>query len=132
MAHDLPRVAELYTELKQIDPQQVLARQTQLDVANYFFDQQAYPQAAEAYELFLQHYPKYEQPEQIELVLGLIYSRYLAQYARAKDYLNRAMLKLHGERELVLAREELAQIEPLLRGWGVHWAPAAHETVERK
>ena len=86
----------------------MLARQAQLDVANQLAGQQLYPQAAEAYELFLRHYPKFEQIEQVELMLGLIYARYLEQYDRAKEYLLRAMARLHGDRELKLAREELA------------------------
>ena len=101
-------------QLKQIDPQQVLSRQAQLDVANQLAAQQLYPQAAEAYELFLRHYPKFEQIEQVELMLGLIYARYLAQYDRAKGCLLKAIARLHGERELSMARAELARIEPLM------------------
>jgi membrane associated rhomboid family serine protease len=115
-AHDPPRAAELYVQLKQIDPQQVLARQAQLDVANQLAAQQLYPQAAEAYELFLRHYPKFEQIEQVELMLGLIYARYLGQYDRAKECLLKATARLHGERELAMAHAELARIEPLLAG----------------
>jgi membrane associated rhomboid family serine protease len=113
-AHDLPRAADLYIELKTLDPQQVLARQAQLDVANQLAGQQKYPQAAEAYESFLRHYPKFEQIEQVELMLGLIYARYLAQYRRAKECLLRALAKLHGDREVTMARAELERIEPLL------------------
>jgi membrane associated rhomboid family serine protease len=114
--HDLPRAAELYLQLKAIDPQQVLSRQAQLDVANQLAGQQLYPQAADAYELFLRHYPKFEQIEQVELMLGLIYARYLAQYERAKGCLVKALARLHGEREVAMARTELARIEPLLAG----------------
>jgi membrane associated rhomboid family serine protease len=113
-AHDLPRAAELYMQLKAIDPQQILARQAQLDVANQLAGQQLYPQAADAYELFLRHYPKFEQIEQVELMLGLIYARYLSQYERASRYLVKALARLHGEREVSMARTELARIEPLL------------------
>ena len=113
-AHDLPRAAELYMQLKAIDPQQILARQAQLDVANQLAGQQLYPQAADAYELFLRHYPKFEQIEQVELMLGLIYARYLSQYERAKSYLVKALARLHGDREVAMARTELARIEPLL------------------
>jgi len=108
--HDTAAAAQLYLELKQIDPQQVLSKQAQLDVANTLAGEQLYPQAAEAYELLLRNYPKAERIEQVELMLGLIYARYLAQYQRAKEYLQRAMTRLHGENELALAREELARI----------------------
>ena len=56
-------------------------------------------------------YPKVEQIEQLELMLGIIYSRYLNQPDRARHYLQRAMLRLHGENELALAREELSRID---------------------
>jgi len=113
-AHDLPRAAELYMQLKAIDPQQILSRQAQLDVANQLAGQQLYPQAADAYELFLRHYPKFEQIEQVELMLGLIYARYLSQYERARSYLVKALARLHGDREVSMARTELARIEPLV------------------
>ena len=111
---DHPKAAELYVQLRDIDADQVLARQTQLDVANQLASQQNYEQAAAAYELFLRHYKNFEQIEQVELMLGLIYARYLSRYDRAKEYLLRAMARLHGDRELGLARAELQRIEPLL------------------
>jgi membrane associated rhomboid family serine protease len=111
---DHAKAAELYVQLRGVDPEQILARQTQLDVANQLASQQNYDQAAAAYELFLRHYKNFEQIEQIELMLGLIYARYLSRYDRAKEYLLRAMARLHGDRELGLARAELQRIEPLL------------------
>jgi tetratricopeptide (TPR) repeat protein len=110
--HDLPGAVELYLRLRGIDSDQVLSRQAQLDIANQLNAQQMYPQAADAYEAFLRTYPKFEQIEQIELMLGLIYARYLQQYDRAKGYLVKAMSRLHGERELEMARSELRRIEP--------------------
>ena len=114
--NDFARAAHLYVELRKLDPEQVLARQAQLDVASQLASQQLYPDAADAYELFLRHYRNYEQIEQVELMLGLIYARYLERYDRAKEYLLRAMARLHGDRELKLAREELNRIEPLAGG----------------
>jgi len=111
---DFPKAAELYIQLRQLDPEQVLARQAQLGVAAQLASQQHYPQAAEAYELFLRHYKNFEQIEQVELMLGLIYARYLERYDRAKEYLIRAMARLHGDKERALARGELQRIEPLL------------------
>jgi tetratricopeptide (TPR) repeat protein len=111
---DHPKAAALYQQLRTIDPDQVLSRQAQLDVANQLASQQLYPDAAEAYELFIRHYKNFEQIEQVELMLGLIYARYLSRYDRAKEYLIRAMARLHGERELSLARSELQRIDPLI------------------
>jgi membrane associated rhomboid family serine protease len=109
--HDHIRAADSYLELKQVDAEQVLARQAQLEVANQLASQQRYNEAAEAYEMFLRHYKNFEQIEQVELMLGLIYARYLSRDDRAKEYLLRAMARLHGERELSLARTELKRIE---------------------
>jgi outer membrane protein assembly factor BamD (BamD/ComL family) len=112
----MPKAAELYIELKLADPAQVLSRQAQLDVANQLAAQQRYPQAAEAYELFLRHYPKFEQIEQVELMLGLIYARYLGLYERARECLLKASARLHSENELEMARSELSRIAPLALG----------------
>jgi membrane associated rhomboid family serine protease len=111
LAHHRPdQAAIIYLQLKTIDPQHVLSRQAQLDVANQLFSQQKYPEAAEAYEQFLRQYPKYEQIEQIHLFLGLIYARYLLQNERARHYLNEALQKLHNPRDVELARAELARV----------------------
>jgi membrane associated rhomboid family serine protease len=110
-ADNTAKAATLYLRLRKIDPQQVLARQAQLDVANQLASEQLYPQAAEAYELFLRQYRNFEQIEQVELMLGLIYARYLFQYDKARQCLIQAMARLHGERELKLAREELRRVE---------------------
>jgi outer membrane protein assembly factor BamD (BamD/ComL family) len=109
--HDHVRAADGYIEMKKIDAEQVLARQAQLEVANQLASQQRYTDAAEAYEMFLRHYKNFDQIEQVELMLGLIYARYLSRDDRAKEYLLRAMARLHGDRELDLARTELKRIE---------------------
>ncbi|MGH7213365.1 MAG: rhomboid family intramembrane serine protease [Tepidisphaeraceae bacterium] len=115
MAHGkLPDAAALYVKLRQVDANQVLARQAQLDVANQLASDQRYQQAADAYELFVRYYPNFEQMVQVELMLGLIYARYLHQYPKAKEYLLRASAKLHGRQEMELAKAELARIEPLV------------------
>ena len=92
----------------------MLSRQAQLDIANQLASQQFYTQAAEAYEAFLAHYPNFEQIEHVQLMLGLIYARYLNQYERAHAFLSKAMKRLRGERELQLARAELERITPLV------------------
>lgn len=115
-AHEGERAVKLYMELKAIDQSQVLSRQAQLDIANQLAGQQMYLEAAEAYELFIKTYPKFEQMEQVELMLGLIYARYLHQYPRAHQCLVRALAKLHGEREIAMAKGELTRIEIEMAG----------------
>ena len=111
--HELPKAAALYQDLKALDAAQVLPRQAQLDIANQLAAQQLYPEAAEAYESFLRHYPKFEQIEQVELMLGLVYARYLQQYDKAREHLVKAIAHLHGDREIAMARSELARIDLL-------------------
>ena len=112
--HNLPHAAYLFLELKKLDPNQVLSRQAQLDVANQLASQQFYAQAAEAYEQFLSHYPNFDQIEQVELMLGVIYARYLQHYERATAAFVAGLARLHGEQQISWARAELAQIEPLI------------------
>ncbi|HEY7117107.1 MAG TPA: rhomboid family intramembrane serine protease, partial [Tepidisphaeraceae bacterium] len=113
--HNLPHAAIVYKELKTLDPNQVLSRQAQLDVANQLTSQQFYPEAADAYEQFLGHYPNYKQIEHVELMLGLICARYLNRKARARELLTHAITRLHGERDLRMAQEELEKLGPVVR-----------------
>lgn len=108
--HNLPHAAILFIELKTIDPNQVLSRQAQLDVANQLASQQFHPQAADAYEQFLRHYPNFSQIEHVELMLGIIYARYLHNPVRARELLSHAAPHLHGEHEIQMARQELERL----------------------
>jgi membrane associated rhomboid family serine protease len=108
---DYVTATQQYLQLKELDPRQVLSRQAQLEVATQLHHDGQYPQAADAYELLLNTYPNVERSEQVELMVGLIYARYLQQYDRAKQHLSKAIDRMHGGRELDLAREELAQVE---------------------
>jgi membrane associated rhomboid family serine protease len=108
--HNLPHAAILFIELKTLDPEQVLSRQAQLDVANQLASQQFFREAADAYEQFLRHYPNFKQLEHVELMAGLIYARYLGRKARAKELLSHAVTRLHDERQLAMAREELEKL----------------------
>jgi membrane associated rhomboid family serine protease len=110
----LPEAARMYLELRSIDPNQVLSKQTQLDVANQLFSDALYPAAADAYELFLRNYPKADRVENVHLILAIVYARYLNRYDRAKELLTMALPRLHGERDVELAKSELERIEPLI------------------
>ena len=115
---NMDTAVKLYLELKQLDPAQVLPRQAQLDIATQLASQQMYREAAEAYEAFIKAYPKFEQMEQVELMLGIIYARYLQQGPKAREFLVRALAKLHGQREIDMAKSELTKIEMGLAGLG--------------
>ena len=93
-ARQMDRSVQLYNQLRQADPSQVLPTQAQLDLANQFMAQSDYSQAAEAYELFLKTYPAYPQSAQVQLMLGLAYTRYLNQPEKARDHLTKALAGL--------------------------------------
>ncbi len=103
--------ADLYVQMKSLDANQVLSRQAQLEVATQLHHDGRYEQAAEAYEKLLSTYPTVERSAQLELMVGLIYARYLQQYDRAKQHLAKAISRLHAGRELELAQEELGRVE---------------------
>jgi len=110
-AHQPAAAADLYAEMMQYDNTQVLSRQAQLDVATQLYHDNRHAQAAEAYEKLLRTYPNLERFEQIELILGILYSRYLHRYDKAKIHLTKALERLHEGREMQLAKEELGIVE---------------------
>ncbi len=102
--------SRLYVELMQIDSKQVLAEQNQLDVANKLMQDQYHVDAAQAYELFLESYPRYPFIEQIQLMLGLLYSRYLESPKQARENLEKAMDKLRDPGQRQMCQEELNKL----------------------
>jgi tetratricopeptide (TPR) repeat protein len=108
--HDLPAAADKYLQLVQIAEDAVLARQSQLDVANQLMAGEQYPAAADAYERFLKHYRSHEHAPDIDLMLGLLYGRYLQQYDRAEQCLTLAIEKLQDARKVEMARGELQAV----------------------
>jgi membrane associated rhomboid family serine protease len=108
--HKVEDATKYYLELRAIDPQQVLARQNQLDVANQLYSQGTHAAAADAYEGFLRFYPRSDQVEQIQLILGLIYARYLNRPDKAREHLNTALPRLNDSRQQELARDELTKL----------------------
>ncbi len=108
---DLATAAEKYRNLVEVDSGHVLARKEQLDIANQLMSQQDYRLAAEAYEKYLKHYPGAPQIEQVQLLLGIIYSRYLANPTRAKDLLREAKTRLRDLVQVNLCEEEIRRLE---------------------
>jgi len=108
--HEQDPAAELYTDLVHLDANQVLGQQNQLDVANQLMARQQYSEAATAYELFLNTYVNYNQREQVQLILGLIYAKYLERKQRAKELLKAALPRLSDEEQKQLAKAELEKI----------------------
>ena len=108
---NLPAAAKIYLELMELDNEQVLPRQYLLDIANQLASENKPAQAAAAYEQFLTHYDKYEYVEQVELMLGILYSRYLQKPELAIKHLQTAATKLSDPGQLKMCQEELAKLQ---------------------
>jgi len=107
---NLPAAAEVYLELMGLDSEQLLPRQQLLDIANQLAGENKHAESARAYEQFLAHYASYEHAEQVELMLGIIYSRYLNQPEAAVKHLQIAVERLSDPGQLNMCRDELASL----------------------
>jgi hypothetical protein len=107
---NLSAAAEAYVELMEQDSQQVLPGKQLLDIANQLAGESKYAESARAYEQFLYHYSTYEYVEQVELMLGIIYARYLNQPELAIKHLESAEKNLIEPGQLKMCRDELARI----------------------
>jgi membrane associated rhomboid family serine protease len=108
---NLPAAAELYIELMEQDGQEILPGKQLLDIANQLAGENKHVESARAYEQFLSHYSTYEYAEQVELMLGIIYARYLNQPELAVKHLQIAEKKLIDQGQLKMCRDELARIQ---------------------
>ena len=109
---NLPAAGEVYLELMDLDSEQILPRQYLLDIANQLAGDDKPAESARAYEQFLAHYSNYEHAEQVELMLGLLYSRYLNKPDLAIKHLQAAVGKLTDPGQLKMCRDELAKLQP--------------------
>lgn len=109
--------AAKYLDLRRLDPQHVLPASAQLDIANELMAEGQYDEAALAYENFLQTYPKGNGStplEQVQLILGLIYARYVPRPTRAIELLTTVLEKLHDPGQHELAQAELTRLQATL------------------
>ncbi len=108
---NLQAAAELYLELLKLDSEQIVSRQHLLDIANQLASEGRHEQAALVYERFLAHYANYEYVEQVELMLGLIYARYLDKPQLALKHLTIAEQKLSNADQLQMCRDEIKKLQ---------------------
>jgi membrane associated rhomboid family serine protease len=107
---NLPGAAKLYVELMNTAPEQVLPERHQLDVANQLMSMGLWEQSAQAYEKFLTYYKSYQYLEQVQLMAGILYSRYLGVPAKALEYLKAAREKLTDAGQKKMCDDELAKL----------------------
>lgn len=114
--HDWEEATRLYRQLRELDPDHVLPRAAQLELANYQAQIQKYAEAVEIYQDFLHAYPAAGDAAQVRLYAGLICRRYLKDASRAAELLRGALSSLSMESQRRLAAEELAAAEAEISG----------------
>lgn len=102
--------AELYQEMTARDPGQVLPCRQMLDVANQLMTLQKYPQAAAAYEKYLNTYPTDSEVVQVKLLLGITYAKYLQQDESAAKYLQECLPRLTQPDQIRQVKHWLEQV----------------------
>ncbi|MFH1613702.1 MAG: rhomboid family intramembrane serine protease [Planctomycetota bacterium] len=107
---NITTAAEMYLELEQMDSHQILPRQQLLDIANQQMAAGNWGDSARTYEKFLSHYSNYEYVEQVQLMLGILYSRYLHKAEAAIKYLEAAQDKLTNPAQQKMCSEELSRL----------------------
>ncbi len=107
---NLQSAADKYGQLINMDESQALPLRQQLDMANYLMAGTHYEEASVAYEKFITAYSDYEYIEQIHLMLGLLYARYLEQKEPAAKYLNLAKEKLADPEQQKMCEIELKKL----------------------
>jgi hypothetical protein len=91
---DVGAAATLYEQLVGIDPSQCLSARHQIAVAREFYSTGRPPQAAAAFERYLNSYSTDAEANEVRLLLGIIYARDLHQYEAAQRHLTAAGDKL--------------------------------------
>jgi len=107
---DMDKASDLYTQLIAAHGEQSLGQRQQFEVANHLAGMGRHTDAAKAYELLLKTYPSHSDRAHVQLMLGLIYARYLGQTEQAKPLLQEASQRLNGE-DAALARQLLADLK---------------------
>jgi membrane associated rhomboid family serine protease len=107
---NMPEAARKYLELMELDKSQLPPRQHLLDIANQLAGENRHSEAAAAYEKFIRHYGTYEHIEQVQLMLGILYCRYLHQTELAIKNLEAALKRLTDAGQMKMCRDELQKL----------------------
>ena len=97
-------------ELLELDPDHILPRAAQLEVANCLLHRGQHEAAMRAYAKHIQRYPKGEGSEHAELFAGLILGRYLGRAGEAEGYLRGALPRLDRSADRQLAESLLLEL----------------------
>jgi membrane associated rhomboid family serine protease len=111
---NLPEAASLYLDLTKVDKEQLLTQPQLLDIANELASEGKRREAVDAYEKFISHYSSYEHIGQVQLMLGLLYNRYLDRPQSALKLLQAAEKSLTDPAQLQMCREEIEKLKHLM------------------
>jgi len=103
--------AESYLQLAKENDSQPLPRQAMLDVANQLMSAGNWANDAQAYEKFMTYYGNYEYSEQVMLMLGILYARYLSDSKKALEYLTKAVGRLSDATQKKMCEDEIRRLE---------------------
>lgn len=95
---DLSSATQHYEKLIAKDPIQCLSEKNQIAVAREFYRTNKFPQAAAAFDRFVECYPRSTDTMDIRLLLGIIYARDLHQFEVADKHLTESMESLRDEK----------------------------------
>lgn len=112
---DRTTAAELYQELMEQDPQQALPQAQQLEVAYQLYTMGRMPQAAAAYERYVQAYPGAADRSHVRLLLGIILARDLHRYDAARGHLVETLSDLTDSRRRQQCEEWLDVVNAALK-----------------
>ncbi|RJP33956.1 MAG: rhomboid family intramembrane serine protease [Phycisphaerales bacterium] len=93
---DVDAALQLHQSLILEDPRQCLPEREQLRVAREYYRQGRFPQAAAAFNRFLDVYKHSTEAAEVRLLLGIVYARDLRQYEAADEQLSRSLADLAG------------------------------------
>ncbi len=111
---DVAAATQLYLDLIKIDKEQLIPQPQLLDIANELASKGKRREAVDAYEKFIKHYSTYEHIGQVQLMLGLLYNRYLDRPQSALKLLQAADKNLHDAAQLQMCRDEIQKLSHLM------------------
>ncbi len=103
-----------YEELLTKDRRQCLSERQQLEVAREFYATGRSPQAALAFERFVECYPRSIEAANISLLLGIIYARDLKQLETADKHLTQSIKTLRDQQRRSQCLEWLTNVREAL------------------
>ena len=96
--------------LIELDEKQCLSEKQQLEIARAYYGNGQSPQAAAAFELFVQVYPNSTEAGDLRLLLGIIYARDLEQYEAADQHLTFSLKLLRDPARLGQCKQWIRRV----------------------